>query len=45
LFSGWEKACGSGSERCVWQDEAAQRTYEPLWMTREHYDLYEWLKP
>ena len=27
------------------RSEAAQRTYERLGMTREHYDLYEWLKP
>jgi ribosomal protein S18 acetylase RimI-like enzyme len=27
------------------RNEAAQRTYQRLGMTREHYDLYEWLKP
>jgi len=27
------------------RNEAAQRAYERLGMTREHYDLYEWLKP
>ncbi|HZF09458.1 MAG TPA: GNAT family N-acetyltransferase [Thermoanaerobaculia bacterium] len=26
------------------RNEAAQRTYERLGMTREHYHLYEWLK-
>ena len=26
------------------RNEAAQRAYERLGMTREHYDLYEWLK-
>lgn len=27
------------------RNASAQRTYERLGMTREHYDLYEWLKP
>jgi len=27
------------------RNAAAQRTYERLGMTREHYHLYEWLKP
>jgi GNAT superfamily N-acetyltransferase len=27
------------------RNEAAQRAYERLGMSREHYDLYEWLKP
>jgi GNAT superfamily N-acetyltransferase len=27
------------------RNETAQRAYERLGMSREHYDLYEWLKP